>query len=107
MEEDPETPEARFARLLPPNATVLDRAVLAVLLDPWTYLGYLMCVLTPLILLSAYAHWTLMKDEAREKWKRRKERKERKRKAARRAGGGADAGLQGRGSNGGKSDKSD
>ena len=78
-----ETPEARFARLLPPNATVVDHFVLTVLLDPWTYLGYLMMLLTPLVLVSAWASWVLVRDVGREKREKRAKRKSEKEKKAR------------------------
>lgn len=77
-----ETPEARFARLLPENATVVDHFVLTVLLDPWTYLGWLCAILTPLVFLSVWASWVLMKDAGREKREKRAKKKAKKAKQA-------------------------
>ena len=70
-----ETPEERCARLLPENATVVDHFVLTVLLDPWTYLGWVVAILTPLVFLSAWASWVLMKDVGREKREKRAKKK--------------------------------
>ena len=83
-----ESPDELYERLLPENATVLDRAVLTILVDPWTYILYLVIFMTPLIFVSAYATWILMRDSAKErlaeKAKRKAKRARSRKKAAQR-----------------------
>ena len=72
----PETSEELYARLSL-NASTLEKAVITVILDPWTYLLYFAIFMTPLLFAAFWASSVLLKEEHRErrKEKRRQERK--------------------------------
>ena len=76
-----ESPDELYERLLPENATVLDRAVLTVLVDPWTYISYLILFMLPLIAISVYATWILLRDSAKERLQKKAKRKAKKARA--------------------------